>query len=150
MIPRIKNGFTLIELLVVISLLIIIVTISTLGFQNFAQYQRYDYAVATVKTALLNSHTAARNAEGGDAHGVKFSTTNITLFTGETYTIGNPSNEIISFSDVTFITNFSGGTDEVIFTELSGFPTATGTIQIIGSVHTATTTVVVTSTGGIQ
>ena len=145
-----ERGFTLIELIITIGIMAIIVGITVVGFQNFANYKRYDAAVATLKTSLFDARTAARSSVQGEPHGVKIGTNSITTFVGNTYSAADPDNVTITFSEITFTDSLTGGTDEITFTELKGLPSATGTIEVYGTFHNATTTITITSAGVIQ
>lgn len=145
-----QNGFTITELLVVFAIIAILVSVTVAAFQNFSNYKRYDYAVATIETALLDTKNAARNSVAGEVHGVKIETNTITVFSGDTYSAIDPNNQVTTFSDITFIPTLTGGTDEIIFSKLNGLPSATGTIEVVGNLHNATTTISVTNAGVIQ
>jgi prepilin-type N-terminal cleavage/methylation domain-containing protein len=143
-------GFTLIELLVSLAVLAVIVGFIVVAFQNYANFQRFNTASSLLKTTLLNTRADARNSVSGQPHGVKIDTNSITTFIGSTYSAVDPNNQVISFNEVTLTTDLSAGTDEIIFAQLSGLPSATGTITIVGSAYAATSTATVTASGVIQ
>jgi prepilin-type N-terminal cleavage/methylation domain-containing protein len=144
------HGFTLIELIVSMAVLAVIVGFIVVAFQNYANYQRFNTASSLLKTTLLNTRADARNSVSGQPHGIKISNNSITTFVGNTYNATNPNNQVISFNEVTFTPDLSAGTDEIIFAQLSGLPSATGTITIAGSVYAASSTATITASGVIQ
>ena len=144
------RGFTLIEILVVISMIALISGFIITGFQNFASFQQYNQAVGDVKFALNQSRVEARSAVGDEAHGVKISIDRITKFYGSTYSAIDPNNEVIIYKLVTLQSNLTGGADEIIFSKLSGIPSATGTIMVSGTKFSASTTIQISDSGVIQ
>jgi hypothetical protein len=81
---------------------------------------------------------------------VKVLNGSIVVFPGTTYSALNSANKTTTFTNVTLTPAFVGGGTEINFANLTGLPSATGTIQIIGIGHTATTTIEITAAGGIQ
>jgi len=144
------RGFTLVEILVVMSIFVIIATISIVSFQDFARFQRYEQSVAEIVSLIEESRTNARSAVGEERHGIKLFGTSIVQFSGDAYVGGSPSNVTTNFNNVTLISDFQGGVDEIIFAQLTSVPTATGTIDIINPDIPATTTIEVTAAGVIQ
>lgn len=145
-----KAAFSLVELLVVLSLLVLITVIVVTGFQNYARYQEYDQAVAGVSAVLNDARTQARASELGQAHGVKISAGSVTTFVGTIYSAGDTKNVTSAFNNVTITPALSGGVTSIVFNSLTGIPTATGTLTIVGKGHTATTTITISNTGVIQ
>lgn len=143
-------GFTLVELLIVITILAIVFTFLLTGFRDFARFQEYTQAVSDVTFQLQQAQTNARSAINDTAHGVHIDADSITLFSGTTYNTSDPNNEVITYDNVVFTTNLSGGSDTIVFTELTGLAQATGTVSITGTSHTATTQVTVTTAGIIE
>lgn len=145
-----QSGFTLIELIVVVAVLAIISSFAILGFQSFANYQRYERSVAEAVSLIEQSRTDARSAVGEERHGVKILSSSIVQFSGDVYAAGDPDNVVTDFSNVIFIPNFPGSIDEIIFTQLTAVPSATGTIDIVNANIPATTTLTITAAGVIQ
>jgi prepilin-type N-terminal cleavage/methylation domain-containing protein len=144
------NGYTIIELLVVLAVILIATAFVMSGFRNYARYQEYNQSVTTVRAVLQDAHLKARSSEGGQAHGIKILGGSLVVFPGTTYSAGNSANNTTAFANVTLVPSFPGGVSQVNFANLTGLPSATGTIQIIGIGHIATTTIEITGTGGIQ
>lgn len=145
-----KGGFSLVELLVVLSLLVVITVLVVIGFQNYARYQEYDQTVAGISAILNDARTQARASELGVAHGVKINSGSLVTFVGSTYSAGDTKNVTSLFNNVTITPTLSGGATSVVFNSLTGIPTATGTVTIIGKNHVATTTITISNTGVIQ
>jgi len=143
-------GFTLMELLVVMAIILMISGFALIGFRNYANYQRYDQEIGSVKTAIMNARADARSAVSDKAHGVHFSTSSLTIFEGTTYSASSPTNEVVNFKFVTLSTNLRGGTSDVVFSRLTGAPSATGTITVTGTRYVGSSTIDVTAAGVIQ
>lgn len=144
------QGFTIIEVLVVLSILAVMASVAIIGFRDYARFQQYNQAVNDVVFILNQTRLSARSAESDAAHGVKFSSGGITQFTGNAYIAGNPSNITNTYGLVTLQYALSNGVDEIVFEKLTGLPTATGTVTVVGLSFTASTTITVTSTGVVQ
>lgn len=145
-----KRGFTFVEVVVVVGIIALMASISILGFQNYAQYQRYDQEIAAVKASLLDARSAARAAVNDEAHGVKFLGSSIVLFSGDTYVAGDPQNETVTLRSITASTALTGGVTEVVFAKLTGAPLVSGTITLTGIQYTGSTTLEITDAGVIQ
>lgn len=143
-------GFTLVELLIVIAIFAVLAGIAVVGFQNYARYQNFDQEIAAVQATIADTKVKARSSENGEAHGIKVTANTLTVFSGATYSAIDPDNEVYTFDAITLTPTFTGGTDEIIFANLTGLPSATGTVLMTGVYYSATRTVEVTGTGVIQ
>jgi prepilin-type N-terminal cleavage/methylation domain-containing protein len=144
------RGFTLVEILAVITLITVLSGLLTVGFRDYARYQQYQQAVSNVEANLKLAHAESRGAVNDQPHGVKISGGTLTRFVGDSYVVGDPSNVTITYSEVVFIPNLTGGTDEILFDILTGLPSATGTVLVEGVKFSASTTFTITNTGVIQ
>lgn len=147
---RIQAGFTLTELLVVIALMSVIAVVAISGFQDFANYQRHERQVAEIASIIEKTRVDARSAVGEEAHGIKFAPTSITYFSGASYNGSDPDNQVYTYNDITLQYAFEGGTDTVIFSQLTALPSATGTLLIISPTVPATTSLSITAAGVVQ
>jgi prepilin-type N-terminal cleavage/methylation domain-containing protein len=144
------TGFSLVELLVVFAIMAVIATFAIVGIRDYARFQQYDATVATVKSTFAAASSKARAAELDQAYGVKVLPTSLVVFYGSIYNGAAATNETIDTNGVIIYTDLAGGTDEIVFNKLSGLPNATGTIDIVGLEHVATTTLTITAAGVIQ
>lgn len=145
-----QSGFTLLELLLVISIAVVIMGISFAGFQNYASFQQYNQAVGDAQFTIKQARSNALLAANDMAHGVKILPDSIIYFAGDTYVAGAPSNEVTTYTLVTFQPTLTDGVDEIVFAKLTGLPSATGTILISGSDYPETTTLSISKSGVIQ
>lgn len=127
-----KQGFTMVELLVVFGLLAAIVAVLFSGFQSYLHFQQHSQATQDMRTVLETAQTNARLSVGGTAHGVKINTNSLVRFAGTTFNSGDPENVETNFANFTLTPNLSDGGDVIVFTALSGLPSATGTISADG------------------
>jgi prepilin-type N-terminal cleavage/methylation domain-containing protein len=147
---RTSPGFSLIELLVVLTIMAIIGVFAITGFKDYARFQQYDASVATVKSTFIDARVRARSAELDQSYGVKILTSSLVVFRGSTYSAGASTNETVSLTGATISRSLTGGTDQIIFNKLTGLPSATGTITVVGVEHVATTTLTISGVGVIQ
>lgn len=144
------RGFTFVEVIVVMTILALMAGTAIVGFQNYARYQSFDQAVAGVQATIADTKIKARSSENGQGHGIKILGNSIVVFRGATYNAGNATNETFTFNAITLAPTLTGGTNEIIFSNLTGLPSATGTVLMTGVAYTATRTVEITGTGVIQ
>ncbi|HZE87879.1 MAG TPA: prepilin-type N-terminal cleavage/methylation domain-containing protein [Methylomirabilota bacterium] len=140
-----QYGFTLIELMVVMSL------IASLGFLSTGFYARFysQNNVANVVDQLTGElHKAQIYSMIGkqkEAWGVHNGATQIVLFQGNTYATRNSAlDEQFTVNNIIVISGFT----DIIFTRMTGTPSATPTITITGK--NSTKTIVVTSQGAVN
>ena len=143
-------GFTIVELIVVMAIISIIAGLTFFGFKNYASYQRYDQSLGTVKATLIDARVRARSSETVNGQGIKVLPTSIVVFKGGSYSAGAPSNVTTSITGAVLTPTFSNGINEIVFSNLTGLPTATGTILIQSTDFSASTTIEITATGVIQ
>jgi len=130
----IKNkGFSLLEILTVIAILGILVAISVAVTTKAKNKQELTTEVDRLHTALDAARLDALDCRGSSGVGIKFSSTSFESFIGSSYNSG-PLNRIGNLSSRYFIS--TSLPSEVIFSRLTGKPSATGTIYIIDSLDT--------------
>ena len=143
-----KRGFTLLEILVVIGILGIITTVSVVGFSNMYKVSVLRVGGSEVYDALLSARSRTLASENDIVYGVLVSSTTVTRFEGSTYTAGAATNRSYAFEGGVSATGtlITSGTP-VVFTRLTGTPSAQGTIYVHNLEGTSTTTVVVHGSG---
>ncbi len=147
---RTSAGFSLIEILVVLTIMAIIGIFAITGFKDYARFQQYDASVATAKSTFIDARVRARSAKFDQSYGVKILTNSLVVFRGSTYSAGASTNETVALTGVKLSRSLTGGTDQIVFSKLTGLPSATGTITIVGVEHVATTTLTISGAGVIQ
>jgi len=145
-----RSGFTIIEILIVVAIALIVVGVLLSGFQNYARYQGFKAANASVALTLDQVRADAKVALQDRNHGVKFASDQITTYVGDVYSVGDSSNVVVTLDGVTIIPNLTNGTTEVVFGKVNGFPSATGTIQVVGNNYNGTTTFTLTEAGVVH
>ncbi len=148
---RFSRGFTLIEILVVIAIIGIISTISYATFRSVYLSSATRSTVLIIADSLREARNNTLGAYADTVYGVRVGTSTVTKFVGDTYIEGAASNSVYSFeggvtATGTIVTN---GTN-IVFTHLSGLPSATGTIIVEDSDRTSSTTLTIYGTGLIE
>jgi len=146
-----KNGFTFVEILVVIAVMSIIATISAVTFQKFYHSSARTVAAQEIYMALRDARNNTLASEGDTVVGVHMSTSSVTRFTGSTYNPSDATNRTYSFIGGTIATGtlVTSGAD-IVFTRLTGTPSATGTVYVLDGEGTATSTIVIYASGLIE
>lgn len=147
----VRNGFTLVEILVVLSIIAIITTFSILGFRSMYQNSGLRIATEEVRNAFQVARSNTMSSKGDTVFGVHVASSSVTRFVGNTYSASNASNTIYYFeagatATGTIVTNGIN----IVFTRLTGIPSATGTVIIEDSDRGSSTTVTIGATGLIQ
>lgn len=123
------RGFTLIEVLVVMAIILIISTMVYLGFKDYADQQVFTGYVNEVALAMKEQRQKAIAGSNDVVHGVYVGTTSVVMFAGGTYMPGDVGNVALPYKDGIIATSsLSGGVWELVFSRLTGEPTATGTL----------------------
>lgn len=145
-----QKGYTLVEILIVLTMLVFVAGFIVIGFRNYASYQQFNQAAGDVDFTLKQTRLNARSALVDQPHGVHFSTDSVTQFYGDTYDVADPTNQVIQYELVTIDPTLTGGVDTIVFSKLTGLPSATGTVVISGTRFSASTTINISDTGVIQ
>lgn len=148
-----QKGFTLIEMLVVIAIVSIISTIVFGSFTVFKSAQGLDKDTEMVVEMLRQARSQTLISKNATVYGVHIASTTATLFTGATYSLGDPGNQVFTFlnPDMVVNTTLTGGGSNVIFKRLTGETSQNGTI-VLSTVKTPvrTRTITIFKTGLIE
>lgn len=126
-----KNGFTLIEFLVVVAISSSLVFLTFNSFVVLNKSQALEEQSQSAVTLLEKARSLSLSSKSDSNYGVRFETTRMVLFKGNSYTAGISSNEIENLNSLVTISNISlsGGVSDVIFSRLNGVVSATGTVR---------------------
>ena len=146
------KGFTLVELMVVLSILALLTGIIFSTLVDTKNSQSLEKDTDTVVEILLQARSQTLSSHNASQYGVHFSSPNVTLFAGTSYSSSDPNNSNfkLSSSDTILTISLAGGGNDVIFNRLSGETIQNGSI-ILSSVATSRTkTVTIYKTGLVE
>ena len=131
------GGFTLIEILITLSIIVVLAGLGLfLGFDVYRGYAfRYERNVAV--SILQKARSEAMNNINQLPHGVRIEDSSYIVFQGSTFDSTTSTNIRIPISKSVAV----GGTNEIIFDELSGDVTTPGTITLTNGVRTTNITI---------
>jgi len=149
---RHTHGFTVVEVLVSIGVLLIILSISTVGFRNYAQKQSYSAVVDRIRNDITLMRQKTLASYDASVYGVYVGNSTIEFFEGQTPSVGSASNTIIYTGDfgITATSSFSNGQPFITFSRLTGEASASGTILIEDLKSSASTTFTISGSGLLQ
>ena len=128
---KLSRGFTAVEIVVALGILVLIFGIGTQVFVTSRNAKQLETYTDGVSSKLEEAKTNALAGKNGTNFGVKFSTTSYTYFNGSSYSSSATSNVPYNLLGKYNISNNIPGTDDaILFTRLTGIPSATGTIVI--------------------
>jgi prepilin-type N-terminal cleavage/methylation domain-containing protein len=130
---RKNNGYTLIEILIVIAITVIVLSIVLNSFYSLAKIQALDKDYISVASLLDQAKSQTINSKSASQYGVYFASSTAILFRGGSYTSSSTDNQTYSLNSRVNISsiNLTGSTtDQVVFSRLTGYASASGTISI--------------------
>jgi len=130
-----ERGFTLIEFLITCAVLGVLLALVYPQFARFRENQVLKAGVTDIMSTLNKAQSQALSSIDSSSYGVYFSANQIVVFKGTSYSVGNPSNEVISIVSPASITNVtlggvSSSSGELYFSRLGGAPNKSGTVTI--------------------
>ena len=120
-------GFTLIEVLLTVALLGVISGIGTPVYQSFQNRNDLNIAAQTVVQSARRAQLLSQSQSGDSSWGIYIATSTVTVFRGSSY----DAREVSLDEDVLISSSIViSGTDEYIFSKLSGEPSSIGTTTL--------------------
>ncbi len=148
---RAQAGFSLLEILLVIAILAIIAMFVFTSMISYARFEQLRASTTELETLINETRQRTLSAESTGRYGLYFATSSVVFFEGDGYTGNNPTNATTTFVGLTLSTNFPGTTTkQIIFTRLTGTPSATGTITLTQSVTNSTTSLTIVPSGLVE
>ncbi len=144
-------GFTFVEILVSLAVITLIAGTSLVAFRNVYRASGTRVAVLEITDALRTTRSNTLAGKGDAVYGVRVGTSSVTRFVGSLYSEGSASNTIYTFEAGTFATGtLVNNVTDIVFSRLTGLPSATGTIYIVDIDQGNTTTIQIGGTGLIE
>ena len=147
-----KKGFTLVEVLIVLGILAILSVIIFSTFIEFRKNQALVMDTDTVVEVLRQARNQTLLSKASSVYGVHFTSSKITLFTGENYVENTATNQDFTLNSTDTILTISivpAGVD-VVFNRLTGETVNSGTITVSLSGGLKSKTVTIYKTGLIE
>lgn len=145
------RGFTFVELLVAVAILALFTTVSIKTFGTMYRTSALRTTSLEIVNALRDARAKTLSAENDAVYGVRVGTSSVTRFVGSSYTPGHASNTVYYYEGGASATGtlVQSGVN-IVFTRLTGEPSATGTIYVQSMNNESTATITVSGTGLIQ
>ena len=134
MIERGIKGFTIIEVMVAVGLITIIGSLALFVSMDFYRSYNLDVEVETIIILITRARGRAVNNIDATSHGIYIDEEELTLFRGESYASRDEDLDEVFPRAQAFEVD---GLSEIVFDQLTGEASATGTITISGQGRTA-------------
>jgi prepilin-type N-terminal cleavage/methylation domain-containing protein len=117
-----KKGFTLLEFLISISIFLLLVATSIWYLPKYGNNKRLEVTKQEITTILGEARSLAISSKGGSAHGVLIEANKVTIFSGNNFVLGEPSNKEFVLDPKVYISsvNLNGAGNEIIFARFTG------------------------------
>lgn len=146
---KFEKGFTLLELIIVIALVGIVSSLVYSSFNALNNRQILDQEMAQVKSYIQKSRMNSLNSRNGDAHGIVFATSSISVIE----VLATSTKYVYTLNNRVKLVNSTLGTSTLTFARISGLPNASGTLTYTystGSTVVGTSTIVINGVGIVQ
>ena len=150
------RAFTIIELIITVSLIAIIASVGFVNLVGYRERQSVKLASSGLVAVLRDAQNRSISEEQGVRWGVHLenpagSANFYDLFPGACYSTSSIAGRAILSSGVVFGSIASGASTTIIFSTLTGFPSASATIIIsLASNNSVSSTITISSNGTIQ
>ncbi len=126
-----RRGVTLMELVVVVAVLGVVSVLFYSALSEFRANAGVDAGANLVIGVLRDARARTLSGKANTQYGVHFETARTVLFEGGSYDAVAPTNEAFMLPMGAQISNINfGGPTDIIFTRLTGFSSASGTIVV--------------------
>jgi prepilin-type N-terminal cleavage/methylation domain-containing protein len=132
---NIQRGFTFLELLIVVAIVGLIGLSSITFYSRFFTQNAAANTVDQLTSELRKAQSYAMSGKQNGDWGVRYASNQIILFQGSSYITRNPAFDEKFSSNSTVTVN---GLTDIIFTRMTGTPSASPTITVSGAGSTTT------------
>lgn len=146
------KGLTILETMIAVSVIGIVSMLFYTALSEFHAQSSVGTGANIVMGVLRDARARTLSGKSNMQYGVHFETTRTVLFEGAAYNTGAPTNEVFAIPTGAHISTINlGGASDIIFSRITGFASASGTV-IVSAVRNVlqTKTISIVSTGIIQ
>ncbi len=143
------KGVTVPELLVVIAIIAMVFQLSYFSFTRISDYNSADKHASVAQSFVERARQHSLNSRNNLQHGIRFTSSTISVFEGTAYSATGTFARLETPAGVQLQSvNLTGGASSIIFSKITGEPSATGTITFQSSRSASTTkTITIYGTG---
>lgn len=120
------RGFTLIEILISVGVIAILVAVSAAAFSTFMKKDGVVGGSAALAAAIRDARARTLASVEGSRYGVKIDSDRFTVFKGAAYSAENADSPFLFARGVVASTSIP----VIVFTRLTGLPSASGIIDV--------------------
>ena len=143
-----NKGISILEVLISIAILSILGGLSISVFSRLSNSTSLDRDATITLSYINKARTKAINSVNSTPHGIKLETNKVSIFSGTSYLIANVEDFYsIPYTASISSINLSNASTELYFNELTGTPSATGTITLSGTNTDTTKVIIIYATG---
>jgi len=153
----IKNkGITVLEILMVIAIMIILIAVIVPNLTNFRNERTLNNTTSDIISLLNEARNNTISSYNSNNYSVHFESNRVVYFTGSVFNNNDSTNKPVTLDPIVNIPasggiNLSDGTNDVIFTRLTGDVNNYGTIIVsLTSDATKQKTITISKTGSIS
>ena len=146
------RGFTLIELLLVVAIIAVVGGLSVPFIQSFQESSDFTTLLSTINSTLRRGQQQASAGLHGNDWGVAFedSIQRYTLFLGNDFDTRDQSFDQVATYPPHFTINTTFSNDVVYFNQITGLPSASGTVTFISQQISEQADVMINSLGKVE
>jgi len=147
------TGLTLIELLIAVGIIAVLGTLGALALINYRSYSILGLQQQEIVAALRDAQNRSINQENGRPWGVHFENPSsgsgfYALFASSTYNSVDINSTTTLNSAIVFLDPSSGNSKDIIFSAITGLPSATNSITIALSVNNSVSSTISINANG--
>lgn len=126
------KGMSVLEVLISIAIVTLLATLSFSALTQFLNTNAVEKETAVVVATLAYARSQSMSGTYDTSYGVHFASSTITVFWGSTYSQSASTNVSRQFGGGVVVSALSlgSGVVDIVFSKLTGAPSATGTITI--------------------
>jgi prepilin-type N-terminal cleavage/methylation domain-containing protein len=146
------KGFTIAEIIVAVAIMTLVASVGVVTFVSSKNSANLNSFTDGIISSLEQARSNSASGKGGSSYGIRFATTTLThtLFIGSTYNASTATNIVTQIgTGYTLSTNLTASSTTIVFSRLTGVPSATGTITLLQQATSKSKVITVGSQGNI-